>query len=85
MEAETNTRKRESRSVEDLRSAPITAHFSYKEAALYLGISIRTLYNLVAAKQGPAKHSAPGVGIWFVKADLDAWFKSGHTVTKAFQ
>lgn len=72
------------RTFEELNAAPLTAEFNYKEAALFLKTSLRTLYNLVSDQQGPQKFSRVGRGVYFIKADLIAWDKSGRKVVKAF-
>ncbi|MGM1017988.1 MAG: helix-turn-helix transcriptional regulator [Actinomycetota bacterium] len=46
-----------------------------KQAAIYCGMSVQTLYNLISQGAGP-KHYKQGRRNAFYEADLDDWNKS---------
>jgi predicted DNA-binding transcriptional regulator AlpA len=69
-------RSRKVRSLDEILALPKVAELTYDEAALFLGMNKRTLYNLCHAKEGPPRIEAIGKGVYFIKADLEAWDRS---------
>lgn len=50
-----------------------------KAAARHLGISVTGLHKLTSARMIPCEQDGPGCKLWFRRAELDAWRRSGGT------
>jgi hypothetical protein len=72
-------------SLAEIRLLPKTAELNYWEAALYLGMSRRTLYNRCSKtmQTGPRSIEVPG-GVVFIKGDLDSYRQTFRKVREAF-
>lgn len=53
------------------------------QAAEYLGLSVKRLYNVLHERQGPRCIKRSG-RLYFLAADLDAWQKARTTIRRAF-
>ncbi len=50
-----------------------------KAAAQHLGISVTALHKLTSARMIPFEQDGPGCKLWFRRAELDSWRRSGGT------
>jgi len=50
-----------------------------KGAARHLGVSVTALHKLTSARMIPFEQDGPGCKLWFRRAELDAWRRSGGT------
>jgi len=50
-----------------------------RAAAKHLGISVTALHKLTSSRMIPFEQDGPGCKLWFRRAELDAWRRSGGT------
>lgn len=64
------------------RMAPRTepdAWMTTRQAAGYLGLTVPALHRLTASREVPFEQDGPGCKLWFRRAELDVWRRSGGT------